>query len=200
MQSCCIQTGTPVGGLCSHTCLSGTEHVIGGKVYFDQNVNTSVGTHFEGDPPIPVDIGSQPNFPIPGGLKRHESTCYGDDNIGAEAFLRVMAGLDLFPEPAIINDNYGIDYCAWWSKDPLYYNYTHSPCHWHPWSRVWASLCLDTCSNLTAPYPPVIPVVPTDESDDVGHHHRDFLKNRTSGPFSEPLFVASTILAKKASK
>jgi hypothetical protein len=152
-----------IRGLCSHTCLSIEERVIGGKVYYDQTLNTSVGTHFEGDPPIPVNIGSPPSFPIPGGAKRHESTCSGDDNVGAEAFLRLMSGLESIPDIATIDANYGLNYCGWFSRDPEYYNYTHSPCHWHPWARVWASLCVDTCKNTTAPYPPIIPDVPTDE-------------------------------------
>jgi hypothetical protein len=76
-----------IRGLCSHTCLDSEEKVIGGKVYYDQITNTSVGTHFHGFPPKPVDIGSPQTYPIPGGDKRHESTCYGDDDVAAEAFL-----------------------------------------------------------------------------------------------------------------
>jgi len=117
---------------------------------------------------VPVNIGSPPNFPIPGGEKRHMSTCYGDDNVGAEAFLRIMSSLESFPKLSTIDANYGKNYCGWFSKDPYFYNYTHSPCHWHPWAKVWASLCVDTCKNVTAPYPPVVVSVPTDETHPQG--------------------------------
>jgi hypothetical protein len=157
-----------IRGLCSHTCLPIDEKVIAGNVYYQQQMNTSMGTHFKGDPPVPINIGSPANDPIPGGDLRHDSTCHGDDHVGAEAFLRIMSNADAFPDLAYIDEFYVVNYCGNFSWDPLFYNYTHSPCHWHPWARVWSSLCVETCKDLPAPQPPVIPVIPTDEVDDEG--------------------------------
>jgi hypothetical protein len=138
-----------IRSLCSNTCIEPYTEIIGKQTYYVQDTNTSKKT------PLAVQVGAS------------DTSCYGDDNVGAKAFLTAFVGTEGFltvGQMAAIAP----DYCFGFSNHTSVYNTEMSPCHFHPWQRVWASICTDTCSTMAAPFTTTTPAPTPDERSPTG--------------------------------
>merc|ERR1719316_1662427 len=119
-----------VRGVCSFTCFELEEVAIGNGLYMAQNITTAYDSS---------------------GMDRY-SCDNGDQIHAAEAFVRAQNLLPAAEIDALTEAPW--DICYNFSIHEKYYNSTASPCHFHEWSRVWASLCAYSCPRTPVPQPP----------------------------------------------